>query len=470
MTVRDPRTRDDIERGEGSSFGLLVSGAASFPASIPARIRASIAAHPLTRERIARWLLPADSGGAGEIRALDGVRAIAALSIVAFHILLHLHVEYLPLSRAIGNVWYYLSMGVPLFFVLSGFLLFRPYARAMLSGAALPSWTRFYQRRALRILPVYWVALAVMLLALWTVANRPLWLNALAHVTLLHDDFPRFNRDLDGPFWTLAVEVQFYLLLPVVAAGIARVVRGTRSAARLLGALLGVIALAEALRWLDTRLMASVTPDALAHGGGEAARFILGLATMGMQGKSLEIFFVGALCATVYVIATEREGLGRRLQRRAARGLLLAALLISLVAAPAWQLSTALFTPGAQWGAAIILYPLVVGVSFGALTLGAVWGGPVVRAIFAAPPLRFIGLISYSLYVWHAPILRGDLPIFAPLPLWLRVVCAFVVAYLSYQLLERPFLRRRQRLHQSAAERAPSQRSQQDASAAPPMR
>jgi peptidoglycan/LPS O-acetylase OafA/YrhL len=296
------------------------------------------------------------------------------------------------------------------------------------------------------------------------VAKQPLWLNALAHAALLHDDFPRFNRDLDGPFWTLAVEVQFYLLLPIIAAAIAWVVRGTRSAARLIGALLGVIALTEALRWLDTLLMASVTPDALAHGGAEAARFLLALVTMGMQGKSLEIFFVGALCATVYVLATEREGLGRRLQRRAARGLLLAALLIAIVAAPAWQLGVVMFTPGARWGAATTFYPLVVGVSFGALTLGAAWGGPIVRAIFAAPPLRFIGLISYSLYVWHAPILRGDLPIFAPLPFWLRVICAFVVAYLSYQLLERPFLRRRQRLHQSAAERAPSQRAQPDAS------
>ena len=431
---------------------------AASTASMASVDAATGAARRPLRSRVIRWLLPAESSGSGgEIRTLDGVRAIAALSIVLFHTLLYLHVEYLPASQAINSAWYYLSMGVQLFFVLSGFLLFRPYARALLSDAELPSWARFYQRRALRILPVYWVALAVMFATQWPLAGQPLWLNALAHITLLHDDFPRFNRDLNGPFWTLAVEVQFYLLLPVIAAGIGWVMRRSRSAARLIGALLGVIALAEALRWLDTRLMASVTPNALAHGGAEAARFVLALATMGMQGKNLEVFFVGALCATLYVLATEREGLARKTQRRIARGLLAVGLLLSAVAAPAWQLGAALFTPGASWGLDLITYPLVVGVSFGALTLGAVWGGPLIWAVFAAPPLRFIGLISYSIYVWHLPILHGDLAPFAPMPLWLRLICVLLVSYLSYQLLERPFLRRRQRLHTSVAERAPAQ-------------
>jgi peptidoglycan/LPS O-acetylase OafA/YrhL len=115
-----------------------------------------------------------------------------------------------------------------------------------------------------------------------------------------------------------------------------------------------------------------------------------------------------------------------------------------------------MFTPGARWGLGALAYPLVVGVSFGSLALGIMWGGPITRAIFAWAPLRFIGLISYSLYIWHAPILSGDLAIFKPMPVWLRLICALLVAYLSYQFLERPFLRRRQRLHQSTAERAPA--------------
>ena len=444
-------------RPAGGMAGGLVEATARHPlyrvasALAPARVNPAA----LRRERIKRWLLPAESGGGGEIRALDGVRAIAALSIVIFHTLLYLHIEYLPASQAIGNVWYYLSMGVQLFFVLSGFLLFRPYARAMLSGAALPSWARFYQRRALRILPVYWAALAVMFVTQLRFAGKPLWLDALTHIALIHDSFPRFNRDLDGPFWTLAVEVQFYLLLPVIAAGIAWVGGRSRSAARLIGALLGVIALAEGIRWADTLLMASVTSNAMAHGGSEALRFVLGLATMGMQGKNLEVFFVGALAATLYVLGSEHERLARHTQRRVGRGLVAVGLLISVFAAPAWELGAAMFTPGAHWGWGIITYPLIVGLSFGAMTLGIIWSGPLLRGVFEAAPLRFVGHISYSIYLWHLPILQGALAIFAPMPLWLRLVCVFVVSYLSYQLLERPFMRRRQRLHKSAVERAP---------------
>ncbi|HEX8982820.1 MAG TPA: acyltransferase [Ktedonobacterales bacterium] len=419
------------------------------------RKRPQIPQLKLTHASCARWLLPADSAGGGEIRSLDGVRAIAALSIVLFHTLLIYHVEYLPISQHAGAVWYYLSTGVQLFFVLSGFLLFRPYARAILSGATLPGWARFYQRRALRILPVYWVALTVALVAQWRIVGKPLWLNAFSHILLIHDSFPRYNRDIDGPFWTLAVEAQFYLLLPLIAWGIARVVGRSQSRARLVGALLGVIALAEGLRWLDTLLMPSVTWQALAHGGGEAARYIFVLATMGMQGKSYEIFFIGALCATIYVMAIEHEGVARHMQRRLSWLLLGGGVALSVLAAPAWRLGAWMFTPGMRWGWDIILYPLVVGLSFAACTLGIVWGHPAVRRIFEAPALRFFGHISYSIYVWHLPILQGAIPPFGLMPVWQRLIWVFVVSYLSYQLLERPFLRSRQRLHQRTIESQP---------------
>lgn len=434
MTQSDAISRREAPRGSGASLAVAARA-----------LRRTSSRRLPSREVIARWLLPA-SGGKGEIRALDGIRAIAALSIVAFHTLLYLHIEYLPASKAMGNSWYYLAMGVQLFFTLSGFLLFRPYARALLTGAELPSWARFYQRRALRVLPVYWVILAVMLVTQWQVASRPLWANALTHIALIHDIFPSFNRDLNGPFWSLAVEVQFYLLLPVISAGVARVMGRSRSVARLVGALVGVVALAEAVRWADTLLMASLPSDALAQGGGAAARYVLALATMGMQGKNLEVFFVGALAATLYVYGSEQRRLSADLRRRIAWGLLAIGLAISAVAAPAWRLGSVMFTPGAQWGWDIISYPLVVGLSFSALMLGIVWSGPWVRAIFEAGPLRFIGHISYSVYLWHLPILHGTLAPFAAMPVWLRLVCVLFVSYLSYQCFERPFMRRRQRL------------------------
>ena len=105
-------------------------------------------ASPAGRGRILTLLKPMENGPQ-EIRSLDGLRALAALSIVLFHVMLFLQLEYQPWSQAINHGWYYLSTGVHLFFVLSGFLLFLPYVRALLDGERLPSARRFYRRRAL---------------------------------------------------------------------------------------------------------------------------------------------------------------------------------------------------------------------------------------------------------------------------------------------------------------------------------
>src|SRR5215469_6765094 len=103
-----------------------------------------------------RLLLPMDNG-ARDIRTLDGLRAIAALSIVTFHFYLAERFEFTSWGKEYANYFYFLASGVHLFFVLSGFLLFLPYARAILHTKALPSAENFYKRRALRILPAYLV-------------------------------------------------------------------------------------------------------------------------------------------------------------------------------------------------------------------------------------------------------------------------------------------------------------------------
>lgn len=156
------------------------------------------------------------------------------------------------------------------------------------------------------------------------------------------------------------------------------------------------------------------------------------------------------LCAALYVATVElprsRPLVGVVGLRRLGNTLLLVALALITVAAPHWTLSTVKFAPGARWDTPTLLYPLLTGVGFGALLLAILWGGRAIGRVFAWGPLRFIGLISYSLYIWHLPVLHAQLPWFAGMPVAARVVFAFVVSYLSYQLVERPFLRRRNSL------------------------
>jgi peptidoglycan/LPS O-acetylase OafA/YrhL len=400
-------------------------------------------ASPAARRQIVALLKPKENGPR-EIRALDGLRAVAALNIVTFHVMLALQLEYTSWSHVINSYWYYLSTGVQLFFVLSGFLLFMPYARAMLDGEALPSVRRFYQRRALRILPAYLVCL-VILVALKSLVDGVRFSlgDVVTHLTLINDAFPQYNRDYNGPFWTLAVEAQFYLLLPLMALIVAKVNSGRRSPRRIAVGVGLLIVGALALRLVDTLVIASMPANAsltTSPGG------VFVLATMGMQGKYLEVFAVGMLCSLLYVLTVERGMLSPERLQRAARWALVACVAVIAIAIPGFKLDGVMVTPGAVWGLEVIGRPLLVGIGYGALVLALVWGGRWIRKPFEFAPVRFIGLISYSLYLWHLPIIHGDVSVFLGVPMVVKIAGALLVAYLSYQMVERPFLRRRHRL------------------------
>lgn len=401
----------------------------------------SLAPQPERRSALWRflvWLKPL-SNGPGEIRALDGVRAIAALMIVVFHLLLLLQFEYQPFSKAIDEAWYYLGTGVQLFFVLSGFLLFLPYARAMLTGRPLPSARRFYQRRALRILPAYWVCLAFMIwLSRGDIHTFLPW-NIPSHILLIHDYFPRYNRGLDGPFWTLAVESQFYVLLPLLAWGLARLVRASRSLLRLIGGLLVIILCAMALHAAALYVMGTLPINGLVADKTWGKLFVI--LVMGSQGKFIEVFAVGMICSALYVATVEGGLLTPRVTRALAWPLLVVMGGVVWFGSLHTVFADVLYTPGKQWGWQAVGYPLLVGVGYGALVLAVVWGGPIIRYPFSVYPLRFIGLISFSLYLWHLPILHGLPPYLVTTPVWLRLVIILLVSYLSYQFVERPFLR-----------------------------
>ena len=395
-----------------------------------------------TRGRILKRLRPMENGPR-EIRSLDGLRAVAALSIVLFHVMLFLQLEYQPWSQAINHGWYYLSAGVHLFFVLSGFLLFLPYVRALLDGAPLPSARRFYRRRALRILPAYLVCLAAMVALVYVVRQRPFSVGDVAtHAVLIHDAFPQYNRDYDGPFWTMAVEVQFYLLLPLMALVVARVCRGRRSPWRIAGGILLLIAVALTIRLVDTQIMASLPVNSRFA---DSPQGIFVLATMGMQGKYLGVFAVGMICALLYVLTVERRMLPARRVRQLGLVMLAGALACIAIAIPNVDLAGLIASPGAQRGADAICYPLLVGLGFGGLVLAILWCGRWIRLPFEFAPVRMVGLFSYSLYLWHLPIIHGDVPVFQGVSLLVVIPVAFLVAYLSYQFVERPFLKRRHR-------------------------
>src|SRR5579859_1242534 len=103
------------------------------------------------------------------ILALDGIRAIACLTVLTFHINnlsdnSYIWRPYHVLGGILPSILYFGDSGIMLFFLLSGFLLFLPYAKALLFDSSWPSISRFYLRRIFRIIPGYYAALFLMIL------------------------------------------------------------------------------------------------------------------------------------------------------------------------------------------------------------------------------------------------------------------------------------------------------------------
>ncbi len=180
----------------------------------------------------------------------DGLRAIAAILVV-------LHHASLPSARmSVGHFAHQftqLDIGVAIFFLISGFLLYRPFADRIMTGASEPSVRKYLLRRAARIFPAYWLALTVIIVVGKLTSNRLLGLAVyptsqlgyLPYYGLIH-----IYRNLDeakggiNQAWTLAVEVTFYLFLPMFAAVVRAATRSKSLRGRFYGQLMALALLA----------------------------------------------------------------------------------------------------------------------------------------------------------------------------------------------------------------------------------
>ena len=169
---------------------------------------------------------PASAGGAattgtGRVGNLDVLRAVAALGVLAAHAYA-LGGRSLPLraETAPDVVLLVGGSGVWLFFGLSGFVISKPFIDRLLTGRPLPRLVPYALRRSLRIFPLYWVALTVVILAAGAQSTR-LWQYPV-HYALLHNLVPGREQALLSVAWTLTVEVLFYIAVPVCILAVRR--------------------------------------------------------------------------------------------------------------------------------------------------------------------------------------------------------------------------------------------------------
>jgi peptidoglycan/LPS O-acetylase OafA/YrhL len=168
----------------------------------------------------------------GRLLYVDGMRAGAALIVLINHVYQQVYWTVEPASRLGKKFAPLLQLGhwaVVVFIVLSGFCLMRP---VVLSGDLKGGVKRFYIARALRILPAYWAAVALVLMLIATVIGRKHGImydvslpvtagGLLSHVLLLHNLAPppyvsySGNPEICSVFWTIALEWQIYFWFPL---------------------------------------------------------------------------------------------------------------------------------------------------------------------------------------------------------------------------------------------------------------
>ncbi len=389
------------------------------------------------------------------IAVLDGVRAIACLSVVAYHInrfallarVLTPGLGPLTVSFALAG-----SSGVTLFFVLSGFLLFMPYARALLFDSGWPSARRFYTRRAFRILPGYYVSLVLLIIftSSFFYLQPVHWKELTLFLTLFMDSSSLTYQAINGPFWTLAVEWQFYLLLPLLAWIFRTFVRHGPLQQRLIKLLLCLVSLTV---WGVATRYWGRSWELNPHQPTLLPTFLHNLALFffyGSSGKFLEDFAAGMLLCVFHVLSqhVHEHRLIAFLQRYGwwfwGLGIL------ELFYTATWSA-----LPGGTFLASFIgphnwLSEIVLALGF-ALCIAALLFGPAqLKGLLEWRPLRETGLLSYAIYIWHLPLLivfvtlilpytTGWWHIFIYSTYWIWVFLIIIpFSYLFYRFIELP--------------------------------
>lgn len=360
------------------------------------------------------------------IPALNGLRALSCLAVFGVH-----WQQFTGVSGTRGpfDLKTFLergNTGVCLFFMLSAFLLSLRFWSGRYGTPGRP-WVRDYAiGRALRLMPAYYLCIGALVLASQHFTSAREQLDTLLHVLFLHNFREASFYSLAPPFWTIAVQAQSYVWLPIVIVLVLRLSKAWQGRAALLSAL--VVASYAAHYFLMT-----------GDGGAPVFTWLREQPTVATHSllAHVPIFLLGLLTAVIYVNSDRARG-GVVLE------LSVWAAAIAVLVILSTPLADRLEMPYGRY-----VFPIVP-----LLIMWIVLAAPrthLARAILEAPPLRSLGIISFGIYVYHYPAMelvdgimrRGGVSVQDQPAMFGAgsMVVTLAVAAVSYILIEAPLLR-----------------------------
>ncbi|MDD2647721.1 MAG: acyltransferase [Eubacteriales bacterium] len=371
------------------------------------------------------------------IGVLDGVRALAVFIVAWYHIWQQ---SWLRPSLFIGDTliinldgiiragYYFVDVMI----LLSGFLLFLPYARSIISEGRNPKLSTYYIKRAARILPSYWLSIVVFLIialaqGLYS-SPSSLALDLGAHLTFTQTLFRQsyVYTNLNGVLWTVGVEAQMYLLFPLFAAAFRK---------KPLVTYFSMVGVAFLFRYLVGAYVADTTT------------YINQLPAF------LDVYANGMALALIYASMCRRIKADKPVR-----------IFFTVVAAMAMLLLVGLINYQARMGS---MEAIRLGMMRGRFTLSVYAGALMVSLAFSAGFIRFLfsnklmvffSAVSYNVYIWHQslsvwlkksglipsafaePNVEGDLAWQVPFT-WLSFALALLAGIIVTYALEKPVCR-----------------------------
>ncbi len=387
------------------------------------------------------------------IDVLDGIRAIAVFIVAWFHIWQiswkspYLNLSFLGFDNFTGlDATWFVRFGyemVDMMLLLSGFCLFLPYAKSMVYGVKEPDIKLFYKKRVARIFPSYYFAILVALILACInqayATQSDLWKDLLPHLTFTHTYFKEsyiFTHS-NGVLWTLAIEVQFYLLFPWIAKLFKKYMVGTYFT---------MVALAWVfIHWI---IVDRVPQE-------EYSMWINQLPTF------LAVYANGMLAAFIVVKLThifnqymKNQKAEERLQNRKHIGYFFSALFVfGLLAFRMMMKDIGNAENSMEWQ---IVNRYTLSLLYALFIIASAFASRIIQVILGNPVMKFFSAISFNFYIWHPyiggycknhhiPFWTGDQPpnelgdqVWINKCFWLCWITAFVAAVFCTYCIEKP--------------------------------